>query len=81
MIYIVIIHYANLCMYRIVYINYLSVFLLTLFIFVPRVVTKQVFPTPGIKDPVRPTCVMFYVTPAPNIIMISYSQKKQLNGL
>ena len=27
------------------------------------VVTNQVFPTPGIKDPVLPTCVVFYVTP------------------
>ena len=26
-------------------------------------VTNQVFPTPGIKDPVLPTCVVFYVTP------------------
>ena len=44
----------------------MSVFLVTLFILVPRVVMNQVFPTPGIKAPVRPPCVVFYVTPARN---------------
>ena len=35
-----------------------------------RVVTNQVFPTPGIKDPVLPTCVVFYVTPHVTYIYI-----------
>ena len=45
-----------------------------LFNFVPRVVTNQVFPTPGIKDPVLPTCVVFYVTPH---VTLTQLQKRQ----